>query len=465
MKKQTLLGAAALTTLAVAGAAHASTLTAGTVTGANITGTRVVASEVTLSTAASKGVVGLILKPSATAILPSGNALLKVSLTGGAKFGSDVTAGAVVKNGACDPTTVISTGGGAGTSSVTFLVSTLGGCTNALPIHLAIPVQVTSTSAVNVETNLTTEAGTPIDGGSATTFVAGTGGASDTNLISFAKAFTVKYVADTVVTKALLPDFKTLSGDVALGTAEIKVDTAAYKGLNSATGAGLVLATEVLDAKFTVVGDLSTVDIKVGGTAVDSTTGITNIATPGAVVVPVIAAIKTPVAPQVTPYAIKGSNYTVETALTLDAGYNAQPAFGPTAIQSITRDGSSYLLPWVASGTLATTSTSNTVVRIANTGAATGAVSVELLTSSKGVAASSTLVPVATSIAKGGELVLTSQSLQDKLGADFGRGDIRVTVEGQPQNLIVRRFVQSTVNGALSEVSLGRSATGAEPQN
>ena len=132
----------------------------------------------------------------------------------------------------------------------------------------------------------------------------------------------------------------------------------------------------------------------------------------------------------------------------------------------MTREGASYLLPWVASGALSTTSTSNTVVRLSNIGAAdTGPVSIELLTSSKGVPASTTLVPVAASIAKGGELVLTSASLQSTLGADFGRGDIRITVEGQPSDLIVRRFVQSTVNGALSEVSLGRSAAGAEPQN
>ena len=44
-------------------------------------------------------------------------------------------------------------------------------------------------------------------------------------------------------------------------------------------------------------------------------------------------------------------------------------------------------------------------------------------------------------------------------------GDIRDTVEAQPANLIVRRFVQSTVNGALSEVSMGRDALGNEPQN
>ena len=59
------------------------------------------------------------------------------------------------------------------------------------------------------------------------------------------------------------------------------------------------------------------------------------------------------------------------------------------------------------------------------------------------------------------------QAIQDLVGANFGRGDIRLAVEAQPANLIVRRFVQSTVNGVLSEVSLGRTAgtSNSEPVN
>ncbi|MFK4059046.1 hypothetical protein [Brevundimonas sp. NPDC046655] len=469
MKKQTLLGAAALTTLAVAGAANAGTLTnAPALTGATVKANHVVASEVTLDSTSSKGKVGLALTPSTGGILPSGNAILTVTLTGGAKFGDAVTAAAVIKNtGACAPTAVVSSGGGASTSSVTFLVSELGGCTNTAPLNLLIPVQLTSTSAVNVETNLTTEAGTAIDGGKASTFVAATSTVPAKNLISFAKAFDVEFEADDVLTAAKLSDgFKSFVGDTALGTAEV-VATGAYNGIHAAAAASS--ATDVVSVKFTVKGDLSTVDVLVDGDAVNSS-GVVSFtdATNGvAGTYDIEAAIKAPVAPQTAPYAIKGSAYTVQADLTLASGYTAPGTFGPAAIQSITREGSSYLLPWVASGTLSTTSTSNTVVRIANTGAATGAVSVELLTSSTGVPASTGLVPVAASIAKGGELVLTSASLQTALGADFGRGDIRVTVEGQPQNLIVRRFVQSTVNGALSEVSLGRTAgTGnSEPVN
>jgi len=461
MKKQTLLGAAALTTLAVAGAAHAGTLSAANVGGASVTKNRVVATEVALTAAGSKGTVGLTLTPSTGAILPSGNALLKVSLTGGATFGKAVTAGAVLKGATCQPTTTVSSGGGENDSTVTFLVSGLNNCSSAAAVELLVPVKLNTTASVNIETNLTTELGTSIDGGTASTFVPATKTTAAKNLISFARAFDVEVTPDTTPTKALLAGgFKALTADVALGEVEIVVTPDAYNGIDAA--ATQAVAADVTNAKFTVKGDLSTVDVLVNGTPA-SAAGVVNIATPAGIY-SIDAGIKAPT-PPATAYAIKSSAYTIETELTLKSTYNPQPAFGPSSIQPIVREGASYLLPWVASGTLSATSTSNTVVRIANTGAATGAVSIELLTSSAGVPASTGLVPVATSIAKGGELVLTSQSLQDKLGADFGRGDIRVTVEGQPSDLIIRRFVQSTVNGALSEVSLGRSATGQEPQN
>lgn len=460
MKKQTLLGAVALTTIALAGAANAGTLTAGTVGAATVKVPVVVANDVTIAGAQLSGTTGLVLTPSAGAILPTGNALLTVNLVGGATFGTAVTAGAVVTNGACAPTTTVSSGGAATDKTVTFLVSSLGGCTNAVPLHMLLPTKLDGTNtAVDFEAGLKTELGTPIDGGLASTFVT----ATKTSLISFKNALSVDIAADTAPTFATLTSkFKALTADKALGTVTVAV--AAYaKGIDDVTK--VTAAADVTGVKLTAKGDFSTIDIKSGaGTFTEATKGsgtatIANVGA-GAAVHSIVAA------EQGTAPVIKASTYTIAADVTA-AGYKAAAlAIAATPIQSITREGASYLLPWVASGALSTTSTSNTVIRLSNIGAGdTGPVSIELLTSSKGVAASTALVPVATSIAKGGELVLTSQSLQNTLGADFGRGDIRVTVEGQPADLIVRRFVQSTVNGALSEVSLGRSATGAEPQN
>lgn len=460
MKKQTLLGAVALTTIAVTGGAHAGTLTAGNVGTATVKAPVVLANDYDIKGAALSGSTGLVLTPSSGAILPTGNALLTVNIQGGATFGTAVTAGAVVANGACAPTTTVSTGGAATDKTVTFLVSNLGGCTNAVPMHFVLPTKLDGTNtAVNFEAGLKTELGTPIDGGIASTYVS----ATKTNLIDFKNAISVTIEADAVPTYATLTSkFKSLTADKTLGTVKVAVAGHA-KGINDVTQ--VTADTEVTAVKLTAKGDFSTVDIKANGattfTEATKGSGTATASVAGGAATHTIAAVEQGTAP-----VIKASTYTIAADLTA-AGYKAAAlTIAATPIQSITREGASYLIPWVASGALSTTSTSNTVIRMSNIGAgATGPVSVELLTSSSGVPASTALVQVAPSIAKGGELVLTSGSLQSALGADFGRGDVRITVEGQPSDLIVRRFVQSTVNGALSEVSLGRNSSGTEPTN
>ena len=81
------------------------------------------------------------------------------------------------------------------------------------------------------------------------------------------------------------------------------------------------------------------------------------------------------------------------------------------------------------------------------------------------ICASTSLVPLASSIAKGGELVITGASLKTAIGSNFGRGDVRITAEAQPATLITRRFIQNVTHGTLTEVSLGRDAGGNEPHN
>lgn len=452
MKKQTLLGAIALTTVAVgaAGAANAQqyTVTANATAGATVKAAVTVATEATLSATTSKGVVGVAVVPSATAILPGGNSILTFQLQGGHTFGTAVTPGAIVANVGCAPTTSISTGGLAGDSSVSFLISGLGGCTNAVPIHAALPVQLANqTSALNIATTFKTELGTSIDGGAATL----------SKLVQFAPAFKVTTTADAVTTAATLASgFKSLTADVALGTVVVTV-AANAKGIDDVTK--VAVAGDVTKADFKFVGNQTTktVTLKYDATNVP-TTGLLAVANPvgNAGVITAVAGGDP----------IPASTYTVATDLTLAAGYTVQPTYGPSALQSITREGTTYLIPWAASGTLAVASGNATVVRIANIGTATsGAVSAELLTSSTGVAASTTLVPLSAGITKGGELIVTGQTLQTAIGADFGRGDVRLTVEAQPATLITRRFIQNVTHGTLTEVSLGRDATGTEPQN
>ena len=275
MKKQTLLGAIALTTLVVgaAGAANAQqyTVVSKAAGASTVNAAATVATEVTLTGVTSKGVLGLAVTPSATAILPGGNSVLNFTLTGGHTFGTAVTPGAIVTGGTCAPTTTISTGGLATDSSVTFLISGLGGCNNANPILAAIPAQIANTtSPIGVSTTFKTELGTSIDGGSA----------SLAKIVQFAPAFVVTTKADAVTTAATLASgFKSLTGDVTLGTVVVTVTPATSKGINDVTK--VAVAGDVTKADFKFVGTQNTkaVSLKLDGVAVP-TTGLIAVAAP-----------------------------------------------------------------------------------------------------------------------------------------------------------------------------------------
>lgn len=456
MKKQTLLGAIALTTIA-AGAAGAASAQQYTVVldnvaskDANAIGAPVsVASEVKLTGTTAKGVVSLSVVPSASAILPGGNSLLTFTLTGGHTFGTNVTPGAILTGANCKPTTTISEGGLAASSSVTFLISGLGACNNGNPIEADLPVSLGNTkTALGVDTAFTTEFKTPIDGGKA----------SLADIIDFTPAFSVKVVADKAATKADLPDFTTFVGDDVLGTVAVIADTTVVKGIDDVTKT--VAQSDITKADYKFVGAQSTkaASLELAGVAVDPATGTVSVATPSNAARTVTAVANGE--------AIPASAYSVAVTLTLKSDYAAQPAYGPEALDSITRAGTTYLIPWVASGTLSQANGQASVVRIANKGTDdTGAVSFELLTSSTGVPASTALVALTSKIEAGKDFSVTGQSVQDALGANFGRGDIRITVEADPSNLITRRFLQNVTNGTVSEVSLGRDVNGNEPEN
>jgi hypothetical protein len=104
----------------------------------------------------------------------------------------------------------ISSGGLAADNTVSFLLSGLGGCTNAAAINALIPAQLANTTtALGVSTTFKTELGTSIDGGSA----------SLTKIVQFAPSFAVTTKADTGTTAATLASgFKSLTADVTLGT-------------------------------------------------------------------------------------------------------------------------------------------------------------------------------------------------------------------------------------------------------
>ncbi|OYX56351.1 MAG: hypothetical protein B7Y86_10425 [Brevundimonas subvibrioides] len=465
MKKQTLLGAIALTTIAIgaAGAANAQQYTVTVSADADLTAATVkaatkLATELKLDATNTKGVLGLAVVPSVGAILPGGNSLLTFSLTGGTTFGTNVTPGAIVLNtGGCNPTTTISSGGLAASSSVTFLLSGLGLCNNGSPIIAQLPVQLplTGTNSLSVDTQFKTELGTAIDGGSASLAAPA---------VTFAQAFKATTAADTAATAATLANgFKSLTEPL-LGTVTLAVTAATVSGIDAVGIADAAVIGDVTKADFKFVGTQSATAAQL--TLAEGVNPAADVAVTGLISDASPTAVAYTVGTKANGAAISASTYTVQTDLTLAAPYVASATFGPSSLQSITREGTTYLIPWVSSGTLANSTGNATVVRIANIGTATsGAVSAELLTSSTGTPASTSLVALSSGITKGGELVITGASLETSFGANFGRGDVRITAEAQPATLITRRFIQNVANGSLTEVSLGRDATGSEPQN
>lgn len=464
MKKQSLLGAAALSTVAFAGVANAQELTPVAAGASTVGEYRVIATESKLTSTQRTGVIGLSYKVGAGT--PSALSKLTVALSEGAVFSKafSITQLNDDVDNECAPTISLSTGGAAGTSAATFLVEGLNKCVDDALIF-NVPVTLAATPAsFNIATSLTTEAGTKIAAGTATTQT------ETADLISFDSAVKINIAADDVATQATIDsDFQKLATvgdfDNIIGTATVAVDTSKYLGIDSAAK---IASTNFSNTAFTVVGDLENVVVAVNGEVVEEGEATPNEGT--AIIAPVAANYTVTVTETGEDNSIPGGSYQGRIRLNVPASGAVvnSVATGLVSLQSVTREGAQYLIPWVASRTLAQTSTSNTVIRIANIGSsAVGRVSAELLTSSNGVT-TSTLVPLASSITPRGELVITSNSLQNAIGSDFGRADIRITVEGAPANLVVRRFVQSTVNGALSEVSLGRgngADVGSEPVN
>ena len=144
----------------------------------------------------------------------------------------------------------------------------------------------------------------------------------------------------------------------------------------------------------------------------------------------------------ITPYLSSAAQVTVPAAVT-------------GALETIGVEGASFTAPWVG-GSL---SASSTYIRVSNSGAATGTVTVALVSptdaasaTDAGALCTSTKLAKLGSIAAGGELVLKPEDLTTCFGA-FARGDVVVTVQGSAASLTAKARNVTSTN--VSELSLG----------
>ena len=466
MKKQALLTAAAVSTIIAAGAAQASEITTATVGGVTHTTSATaysLASELIVSSTAkvtyAKANTSSTLNVTDSNDLPSGSYLVsfKIGGTAGATFATGATAADLTvafSDPACTATKVVST---SSTSEISFVVTAEAGCTGEGAgidsFKLAHGISQSALGTVTVAGTITS-GGNPIDGGASAAFT----------LIDSKAGFEVE-VSEGADQTAELPDFTTLSGSGVIGNVFVDLSSeTTYKN-----GAGATVATTDIAGTVVTVsgGSFTNVDIEVGGTPAEDDE-----------VSPLVFDLgagaqddDVTIADAGGDDAIRNSNYSASVSVELAAAFN-DPIEDAGDLASVVREGSNVLVPWVASGTLAGVSQSETVIRISNIGSeSTGAVTAELLTSSNN-AATGGLFPVdADGIPAGGELVITSGAFETGVfGTDFGRADINLTIEADPENIIIRRFVRNTVNNVLTEVSLGRTSLfgsqgGIEPVN
>ncbi len=140
----------------------------------------------------------------------------------------------------------------------------------------------------------------------------------------------------------------------------------------------------------------------------------------------------------------------------------APSAITTAPLETVGLQGTSFIAPWVQS----TNASYNTVIRVSNSGAATGPVTLSITSP---IAAATRLTCSSAELAKlgsvpaNGELAINSADLTTCFGA-FTRGDVRVTVQAQTTLLTAKMRIVNPSN-VVTEQSLGAISDGVATVN
>lgn len=369
-----------------------------------------IASEQTGAFAGATTVVDV--EPAAGGTYPDTNLLVVYTLTG-ATF---ATVPALAGNNCTLAASSISSGGGVGSSTVTFLIQGAADCTGATggalneTLRITADLAVANGSAVSVEANVTTELGTSVGGGAGTD-----------NLLVWSPAFSIAATDDGI--EAQLPSFTALTaggdaGDVTLA------ETAGTQYLLDLSGDTDFAATAANDSvTYEISGDFTGIDDINGTAPVGGTVTITN-AGPAAGATNFIFNEEGTIA-------ILGGAYTVNTTLTLGNGFSDVT---DSDTFNIGREGTNILFVDTLDNTLTTQFSSTNRYRIANRGdTATGAVSIQLV-SWDNMPTATGVQSLTGSIPANGDYVFGPAEVEAIFGA-YGVGDFIVTVESAAANL------------------------------
>jgi hypothetical protein len=484
MTKKILLSAAAVSVMALAGTASAHDLVfrpgpvVGAIDAAEVGATGYRLAEEAISTASGAFALDINLSPTST--FPSGNNIISIDLNGGT-FATALSSANVSAPGC---TVVLSSGGAAGSTNANFLVSSSGGsCSSA---QLDIPVTPGAASDVWLRSTLRTEAGSPIDPDTAQTQPAGNPfGALAQNqealqLVDRVNAFAV--VIDGAIGAGALTDtFATLTqspvyteffvgtnghdgvietdDEGQLGTIRITVDTTARRDL----ALNFVTAADVTDADVVVTGNFTAFNGASGAVDLGAVAATVNTAATTATINNQQAALTAGAVPftvNADGGAIPSSAYSATVSYTLNPTFYASEGPVSGALETIGRDGTNVVFPWMNSSSIQTVTGTSNVVRLGNIStAATGPVFVQVLNavnSGSSYTPATAPVQIAPSIAANGELVISTAALTAAVG-EFGRGDLQISVEAPPSTITARRYA-TLANGSVTEFESGTVA-------
>ncbi|MBI1392938.1 MAG: hypothetical protein GC152_09385 [Alphaproteobacteria bacterium] len=370
---------------------------------------------------------------------PSGNVVVTATISG-ATFDSAVSGAALdFKNCTAGgiATASLSSGGAEGATTVAWVVSNLNACGAGEQALVKLPLDLDLGGAgVSLSVGIVTESGsTPVDGGTKTV----------ADFLVAAPAYSAAITASPTLTANVTE----ATGAYKLFTAGANTGTLGTVRLNADSNVAIDLSQIVVPAgvgdynktAIVVTGDFSafleaTADtVALDGTAATAKTATT--ATFSAVEAGAFGTAFTKAAPiSVTTdgdTAIPASAYSVTVTPTLEAGLTGLTVAPTTkAIGNIARNGTSVRLPWVVSATQAGASGTGAVnyIRVTNrTATGFGPITATVLASNQAGSLGKT-AQLAASLAAGGELIVNSETLETLLGANYGRGDIEVTVEG-----------------------------------
>jgi len=160
-----------------------------------------------------------------------------------------------------------------------------------------------------------------------------------------------------------------------------------------------------------------------------------------------------------TAASISESTYSISMVPTLAVGYTAG-AYATKNLGSLTYEGATIIAPWIGDGANGI----NTTIRLNNTGAtALPFVQVKLVspftTGTSGTVASTASCTVGT-VPASGELLISSATLQACFG-NFKRADVTILVGSVAASSVTAKARTTSVNGTVSEVTLGKGTGGA----